>query len=195
MDLDRLLGDFSEKAKELEIDSLYKRYWDNPSLFLREIERFNPHEIKEKGRKLVSGFRIYPETIPFLKEMKKRGYYNAILTDNIICGSEENKKSLREKFTDEKNYYIDKIYCTMKMDENGNVKPIGSKESYALQQFKKYKEGVLLLEGKNDIQVASKINMSNLPVDVIKVNDNCKELDEFVDYSVKNLAEALNHIA
>ncbi len=198
MDLDRLLGDFSDKAEELGIGYLYKRYWDNPSLFLQEIEKYDPNEIKERSEKLISGFKIYPETMPFLREMKNRDFYNVILTDNIVCGSKENKEILKKNFNEGNNCYIDEIHCTMRIGENGRIETDMSKESYALQQFNIYESGVLLLEGKNDIKVASrireKIKERGVPIKIIKIGNNCKELDKFVDYSAKTLLDVFNFI-
>ena len=201
MDLDRLLGDFSEGAKELGVEEIYKRCWDDPELLLKEIKNYDPKEIEEKSKKLVESFKVYPETIPFLKEMKNRNFHNAVLTDNFLCGSEENKKKIMKNFSDGKVCYVDEIYCTMEMVEEGGktlIKPNGSKEEFAKKRFEIYNSGILIVEGRNDVKVALEIRKfareKRFPVKIIKVGDNCKELNEFVDYSVENLYDALNFI-
>jgi len=201
IDLDRLLGDFSEGAKEMGVERIYKKYCDNPKLFLKEIKNYDPEELKKKSEKLIDMFKVYPETIPFMKEMKKHGFYNAILTDNFLCGSEKTRKKIMKNFYEDGNCYVDKIYCTMEMiEENGkmSIKPNGSKELFAKKQFDIYETGVLIVEGKNDVKVASEIRKmakeKKFPIEVIKVGNNCKELDKFVDFSAKNLQEILQYI-
>ena len=197
-DLDGTLGDCKRAAYEIspEVGKVYTECKNNPSLLQEKLSKYNSN-LETIMEKLAENFEIYPGVTKTLRTLKSIGYVNLICTDNPVFGLERN----RIKFENNLNSSykcIDEIHPTIiPKIENGELKIIenGSKDSHVRKNFSLYEEGLLVVDDKNDIKAveeAKKLREDHgFEITIIKVGNNCKKLDEYVDYSVKNFNEIL----
>lgn len=198
MDFDRLLGDFREKAYEMGLGQTYEECKDNPSAFKRKVYEYKFEELKEIMNELVEGWNPYPSSFETIREMKKRGRINIVITDNPMSPF---KEKLMDKFSENGRCYLDDMKFTFRfVPDNGGIKieEIQSKENLAKEMLELYDGGVLIVEGKNDVKAVVGVRewaeKNNINIKTIKAGNNCVKLNDKVHYSVENLPDVLDYI-
>ncbi|MCD6477444.1 MAG: hypothetical protein J7K87_00355 [Candidatus Aenigmarchaeota archaeon] len=193
-DIDGPLGNCEKAAYNIsqEVGDLYSRAKNNPSL-LQDVTY--DMDFENVMQKLVWEFDIHPGVVDTLKKTRRIGYVNFAITDNPIFGPEVNRIIFEQRLDNG----IKEIHPTIIPRVVGGkivFENNGPKNEYIDDKFRIYESGVLIVDDKNDLEAAEHAkklrNEEGYEIKIIKVGNNCRELDKHVDYIMSNFNEILN---
>ncbi len=190
-DVDGPLGNCEKIARKLGLGKIYEECKNNLAKLEVEIRHLDT-DLNEIAYTLVNGFEINAGVVDTLENLKERGYKNCACTDNPIFGNGFLRDLFKEKFCRDGECLLDEIYATSSIDtENKRIARLpGGKIEYVKNKFEDEK-GILVVDDRNDMEVAKYVKEHYPKVKVVKVGENCKELEKFSDYSFKSFYEIL----
>lgn len=126
---------------------------------------------------------IYPETIPVLEELKRRGYTICTLTDVATGMPDELHKSYFKELMPYFDFYVSSITCGMRKPNTAGLKLIEEKYGVPMSGF------VMIGDEEKDIKTAGNAGCGSV---LIERRNRTRDFGQ--DFTARDLHEVLEYI-